>query len=57
MDMRTRIADGLKNAMKNKEAERLSTLRLINAAIKDMDIARRAEDGDTAVTDDDVLQI
>ncbi|MCV2882544.1 GatB/YqeY domain-containing protein [Actibacterium sp. XHP0104] len=57
MDMRTRIAAGLKDAMKNKEADRLSTLRLINAAIKDMDIARRAEDGDTAVTDDDVLQI
>uniref|UniRef100_UPI003565EC7C GatB/YqeY domain-containing protein n=1 Tax=Actibacterium sp. TaxID=1872125 RepID=UPI003565EC7C len=57
MDMKTRIATGLKAAMKNKEAERLSTLRLINAAIKDMDIARRGEDGDTSVTDDDVLQI
>jgi len=41
MDLRTRIGDALKFAMKNKEAERLSTLRLINAAIKDRDIALR----------------
>ncbi|MHC0053189.1 GatB/YqeY domain-containing protein [Actibacterium sp. D379-3] len=57
MDMRTRIAAGMKDAMKNKEAERLSTLRLINAAIKDMDIARRGEEGDQGVSDEDVLQI
>ncbi|MGB8624342.1 MAG: GatB/YqeY domain-containing protein [Paracoccaceae bacterium] len=57
MDMRTRIASALKEAMKKKEAERLSTLRLINAAIKDMDIARRGADGDETVTDEDVLQI
>lgn len=58
MDMRTRIASSLKDAMKNKEAERLSTLRLINAAIKDMDIARRGEAGsDDGVSDEDVLKI
>jgi len=35
MDMRDRIKAALKDAMKSKEADRLSTLRLINAAIKD----------------------
>ncbi|SMX43222.1 GatB/YqeY domain-containing protein [Actibacterium lipolyticum] len=57
MDMRTRIASGLKDAMKNKEVARLSTLRLINAAIKDKDIAMRGEGDDAGVSDADVLQI
>lgn len=57
MDMRTRIASALKEAMKNKEAERLSTLRLINAAIKDMDIARRGDDEERGIDDADVLKI
>ncbi|WP_212524419.1 GatB/YqeY domain-containing protein [Actibacterium sp. MT2.3-13A] len=57
MDMRTRIAEALKAAMKNKDADRLSTLRLINAAIKDKDIALRGEGGEDGVTCDDVLQI
>ncbi|WP_298846016.1 GatB/YqeY domain-containing protein [uncultured Ruegeria sp.] len=42
MDMRSRVNAALKQAMKDKAAERLSTLRLINAAIKDRDIAARA---------------
>ncbi|MGC9370266.1 MAG: GatB/YqeY domain-containing protein [Paracoccaceae bacterium] len=57
MDMRTRIAESLKTAMKNKDAERLSTLRLINAAIKDKDIARRGEGAEEGLSCDDVLQI
>ena len=57
MDLRSRISDGLKSAMKAKEAERLSTLRLINAAIKDRDIALRGEGGDGGVSDAEVLQI
>ena len=57
MDMRSRISAALKDAMKNKEAERLSTLRLINAAIKDRDIAARGDGEESAVTDDVVLGI
>ncbi len=57
MDMRTRLASNLKEAMKNKEVERLSTLRLINAAIKDMDIAKRGDGDEQGVSDDDVLLI
>ncbi len=59
MGMRAKISASLKDAMKAKDAERLSTLRLINAAIKDRDIATRAEDGEHAegVGDDVILGI
>jgi uncharacterized protein len=57
MDMRTRVGGALKEAMKAKDAERLSTLRLINAAIKDRDIALRGEGRENGVTDGEVLQI
>ncbi|MEL6609164.1 MAG: GatB/YqeY domain-containing protein [Pseudomonadota bacterium] len=59
MDLRTRITTGLKEAMKAKDSERLATLRLINAAIKDKDIdARAGTDGDAAgVSEADVLAI
>lgn len=43
--------------MKDKAATRLSTLRLINAAIKDKEIALRGDDGDDGVTDADILAI
>ncbi|MCG3266642.1 GatB/YqeY domain-containing protein [Yoonia sp. I 8.24] len=58
MNMRDRVGTALKEAMKSKEADRLSTLRLINAAIKDKDIALRGtvnEEG--GVSDDDILGI
>ncbi|WP_099827196.1 GatB/YqeY domain-containing protein [Oceaniglobus indicus] len=57
MDLRSRINAELKTAMKNKETDRLSTLRLINAAIKDRDIALRGEGEDGGVGDPEVLQI
>jgi len=57
MDMRARVSDALKTAMKAKEPVRLGTLRLINAAIKDRDIALRGEGADAGVGDDDVLKI
>ena len=55
--LRERVNAGLKDAMRNKQADRLSTLRLINAAIKDRDIATRAEGATEGATDADVLQI
>ena len=58
MDMRTRVNTALKDAMKSKEADRLSTLRLINAAIKDKDISLRGTDQEEGgVTDADILGI
>ncbi len=57
MDLRTRIGGSLKEAMKARDADRLSTLRLINAAIKDRDIALRGEGREDGVTEAEVLQI
>ncbi|WP_457650667.1 GatB/YqeY domain-containing protein [Profundibacter sp.] len=57
MDLRHRIADALKEAMRAKDTERLSTLRLINAAIKDRDIALRGDGNDDGATNDEVLAI
>ena len=57
MDMRTRVNEALKQAMKDKAAIRLSTLRLINAAIKDKDIAARGDGSDAGVSDGEVLAI
>ncbi len=57
MTMRARVGDALKTAMKARDTDRLSTLRLINAAIKDRDIAMRGTGGDGGVGDPDVLQI
>ena len=52
MDMRQRIVSGLREAMKTQDRPRLSTLRLINTAIQDKEIAVRgtgASIGDTEV--------
>jgi len=57
MDLRDRIGAGLKEAMREKDATRLSTLRLINAAIKDQDIAARGEGRGGPVDDQAVLGI
>jgi uncharacterized protein YqeY len=57
MDMRSRVVAELKQAMKDKAAARLSTLRLINAAIKDKDIDARAAGAEDGVADADILAI
>ncbi len=57
MELRHRINDALKTAMKERDKARLSTLRLINAAIKDRDIEIRGQGEDASVTDADVMNI
>ncbi len=57
MSLRDRLQTALKDAMKAKEADRLSTLRLINAAIKDRDIASRGDGGPEMVSDGDITAI
>ncbi|MCR9110335.1 GatB/YqeY domain-containing protein [Marivita sp. XM-24bin2] len=57
MDLRTRLNTSIKQAMREKDSARLSTLRLINAAIKDRDIAARGEGNEEGVRDDEVLGI
>ncbi len=57
MTMRDRLQAAMKDAMRAKEAARLSTLRLINAAIKDRDIAVRGDGQDQGVSDAEILGI
>ena len=57
MGLRTRISEALKEAMKTKDKSRLSTLRLINAAIKDKDIDARGEGSDEGIGDDAVTAL
>jgi uncharacterized protein YqeY len=54
--MREKIAEEVKNAMRARDAARLTTLRLIQSAITDRDIANRGV-GKEAASDDDILQI
>jgi uncharacterized protein YqeY len=54
--MRDQLAAALKDAMKAKDAPRLSTVRLIQAEIKTRDIANRGT-GKGDATDDEILQI
>ncbi|GAB4126991.1 MAG: GatB/YqeY domain-containing protein [Rhodothalassiaceae bacterium] len=52
MSLRDDLNAALKDAMRAKETRKISTLRLILAAIKDRDIARRTESDER---DDDVI--
>lgn len=57
MSLRERITNSLKGAMREKDAARLSTLRLINAAIKDQDIAARGAGKTEGVDEGEILAI
>ena len=57
MELKARIAEELKAAMKEKAVDRLSALRLLNAAIKDREIALRGEGAESGVTEAEVLAI
>lgn len=54
--MRETITDAVKAAMKAGDKARLSTLRLMQAAVKDRDIANRGT-GKEAASDDEILQL
>lgn len=54
--MRETLSNAMKDAMKAKDALRLSAVRLIQTAIKDRDIAHRGA-GKDPVSDDEILQI
>lgn len=60
--MRERINQDIKDAMKSGEKRRVSTLRMVTAAIKDRDIAARVDDkgqatGRDKITDQDILAL
>ncbi|MGZ6008155.1 MAG: GatB/YqeY domain-containing protein [Rhizomicrobium sp.] len=57
MGLREQINDSLKEAMKAKDQKRVGTLRLINAALKDRDIAARTETSRELLGDDEILSL
>jgi uncharacterized protein YqeY len=57
MTLRQQFGTGLNEAVKSKEKRRISTLRLINAAVKDRDIAARTSGKDEGVGDDYIIEI
>jgi len=54
--LRDDINNALKEAMKAREERRVSTLRMVNAAIKDRDIEARGA-GKGPLSDDELLQL
>ncbi len=57
MSLRDQIKTKLIESMKAKEPVRVSTLRLVQAAIKDRDIAARTRDVGEGCGEDQILQI
>ena len=57
MPLREQLNDQLKAAMRAKDQKRVSTLRMVLAALKDKDIAARTETSREGVPDEDVLSL
>jgi uncharacterized protein YqeY len=55
MSLREALNTAMKDAMKAKDAKRLSTLRLVLAALKDRDIAARTETSRELLGDEEIL--
>ena len=55
--LRENISNATKSAMKDKDMVRVSTLRLISAAVKDRDIAARAEDRCEGIDEGEILSL
>ena len=55
--MRDRITEALKDAMRAKDSVRLSTLRLMSAALKDQDIAKRSNGGSDELSDAEIMSL
>lgn len=55
--MRDRIAQAMKQALKDKDQLALATIRLISAALKDRDIAARGQDRHEGISDDEILSM
>jgi uncharacterized protein YqeY len=56
-ELRTNINEAIKAAMKSKDKLRVSTLRLVTAAVKDRDIAARAEDRCEGIDESEIMSL
>ena len=55
--LRSRITEAMKTAMKAKEQVALAAIRLIQAALKDRDIAARSKGNMDGIGDDEILSM
>ena len=55
--MKENITTELSNALKNGDKERIHTLRLVLAAIKDKEIASRSSGEDSTISDDTIISL
>lgn len=53
--LRQKLNDTLKDAMRAKEERKVSTIRLINAALKDRDIQARSKGNADGIADEEIL--
>lgn len=53
--LRQQLNDMLKDAMRAKEERKVSTIRLINAALKDRDIQARSKGNTDGIADEEIL--
>ncbi|HEY6577855.1 MAG TPA: GatB/YqeY domain-containing protein [Rhizomicrobium sp.] len=57
MALRVEFNDALKDAMKARDQRRVSTLRMVLAALKDRDIANRTGENRAGIGDDEILTL
>jgi len=55
--LRNKLSDALKTAMKGKDTTATSAVRLIQAALKDRDIAARSKGNMDGISDDEILSL
>ena len=57
MALREQLNNAVKEAMKARDQKRLGTLRLVQSALKDRDIANRTEESRAGISDDEILSL
>ena len=57
MALRDQLNNAVKEAMKARDQKRLGTLRLVQSALKDRDIANRTEESRAGISDDEILSL
>ena len=57
MSLRNKIDEDYKQSIKNKDQQKIDTLRLIRSAIKDKDISSRTSENKDGINDNEILSL
>ena len=57
MDLRIKIEEDYKQSIRNKDQNRINTLRLIKSAIKDKDISTRSPENNDGINNSEILSL